>query len=49
MLKDVICTNCRKLLLRVKYGEGEIKCKCGQICTYKIVSQKAINEEMYSA
>lgn len=48
MLHDIICTNCKKLLLKLVQGEGEIKCKCGNICTFKVVGQKSLNEEIYA-
>ena len=48
-MRDVICSKCKKLLLKLTYGEGEIKCKCGEMVTFKLVSQKSLNEEIYTA
>lgn len=47
-MRDVICNNCKKLLLKIAFGHGEIKCKCGQLVEFKIVSQKSLVEEIYT-
>lgn len=47
-MRDVICNKCKKLLLKIAHGHGQIKCKCGELVEFNVVSQKALIEEIYA-
>lgn len=34
------CKKCGTKLMRLDFGQGEIKCKCGHIQKFKVVSQR---------
>lgn len=38
----VKCKKCNAKLMRLSYGQGEIKCKCGNIQKFKIVTQRLL-------
>jgi phage FluMu protein Com len=46
-MREVRCHKCDKLLLKLEYGQGEAKCKCGALVLFKLVSQKSLEDEIY--